>query len=124
MLEFLKAVFQNDSEARFVMINANYLFPAGASVVHPHVQVLVTPVAYSSYGRLMDACSSYYLKNGSAYHTHLIAEEKSSGVRYVAQRGNWHWLTVFSLVGNNEIVTVHEGKSDFVVMTDADLGDL
>ncbi len=123
-LEFLKAVFRNDPEARFVTINANYLFPAGASLVHPHLQILVTPVAYSFHGRLIDACRAYYLKNGSAYHSDLITEEKKSGVRYVAQRGNWHWLTAFSPMGNNEIVAIHEGESDFVMMTEADLGEL
>jgi len=123
-LEFLKAVFRRDPEARFVTINANYLFPAGASLVHPHLQILITPVAYSFHGRMIDACRAYYLKNGSPYHTDLVMEEKKSGARYVAQFGNWHWLTAFSPMGNNEIVAVHESNSDFDMMTDADLGDL
>jgi UDPglucose--hexose-1-phosphate uridylyltransferase len=123
-LEFLKKVFRTDPEARFVTINANYLFPAGASLVHPHLQILITPVAYSFQGRMIDACRAYYLKNGSTYHADLIVEEKKSGARYVAQRGNWHWLTAFSPMGSNEIVAVHESESDFAAMAEADLGEL
>ena len=123
-LEFLKAVFRRDPEARFVTINANYLFPAGASQVHPHLQILITPVAYSYHGRMIDACRDYYLGNGSPYHVDLIKEEKVYGARYVARLGRWHWLTAFSPMGNNEIIAVHESESDFVMITEADLGDL
>lgn len=123
-LEFLKAVYRHDREAQFVTINANYLFPAGASLVHPHLQILVTPVAYSYHARMIDACRGYYLKNGTAYHADLINLEKKIGSRYVAQGGNWHWLTAFSPLGNNEIDAIHETEGDFVMMTDADLQDL
>jgi len=123
-LEFLKAVYQRDREAQFVTINANYLFPAGASLVHPHLQILITPVAYSYHARMIDACRSYYLKNGTVYHADLIEVEKKSGSRYVAQGGNWHWLTAFSPLGSNEIDAVHETEGDFVRMTDADLQEL
>jgi UDPglucose--hexose-1-phosphate uridylyltransferase len=123
-LEFLKVVFRRDQEARFVTINANYLFPAGASLIHPHLQMLIKPVAYSFHGRLIDACRAYYLENGSPYHADLIMEEKKFGARYVARLGSWHWLTAFSPMGNNEIIAVHESESDFIMMTEADLGDL
>src|SRR5208337_167326 len=69
-------------------------------------------------------CRSYYLKNGTVYHADLIEVEKKSGSRYVAQGGNWHWLTAFSPLGSNEIDAVHETEGDFVRMTDADLQEL
>jgi len=73
---------------------------------------------------MIEACRAYYLKNGSPYHVDLIREEKKTGARYIAQLGNWHWLTAFSPMGNNEIVAVHESVRDFAMMTEADLGAL
>jgi galactose-1-phosphate uridylyltransferase len=121
---FLKTLYHADSALLYTTVNANYLFPAGASLVHPHLQMLVTPVAYSYHARLMDACRSYYQKNNATYHGDLVDEEKRSNTRYVAQRGLWHWMTAFSPMGSNEIDAVHESESDFAYLAEAELRDL
>lgn len=122
--DFLKAVFRRDQAVQYATVNANYLFPAGASLVHPHLQVLVTPEPYSYHSRLIDACRLYYQKQGSAYHADLIIEEKKSGARFVAQQGRWHWLTAFSPMGSNEVMAVHERESDFARLDETDLREL
>jgi UDPglucose--hexose-1-phosphate uridylyltransferase len=122
--EFLKAVYRHDQSSLYVSVNVNYLFPAGASLVHPHLQMLVTPVAYSYQGRLMKACGTYYQKKGSAYHADLIDAEKKAGSRYIAQTGHWHWMTAFSPLGSNEVTAVHERESDIAFLSDADFRDL
>jgi UDPglucose--hexose-1-phosphate uridylyltransferase len=118
---FVKTVYKHDEEALFVAVNANYLFPAGATLVHPHLQMLITPTAYSYHERLIQACRSYYQENRSEYYPDLIEQEKAIGSRYIAQSGGWHWLAAFSPLGNNEIVAVHEKEHDFVVLSDSDL---
>lgn len=122
--QFLKALYRTDSAMLFTTVNANYLFPAGASLVHPHLQMLVTPVAYSYHARLLEACRSYYQKSNSAYHADLIDEEQRSGSRYIAQRGPWHWMSAFSPTGSNEIDAVHESESDFVYLDEAAIRNL
>ncbi len=122
--DFIQAVYRNDESVQFAAINANYLFPGGASLVHPHLQVLLTPVAYSYHGRMIEACRSYHKRNLTAYHADLIEEEKNLGMRYVAHCGNWHWMTAFSPLGSNEVTAVHETVSDFAYLTDADIGSL
>jgi UDPglucose--hexose-1-phosphate uridylyltransferase len=119
--DFIETVYRNDESVRFATINANYLFPGGASLVHPHLQVLVTPVAYSYHGRMIEACRSYFKRNLTAFHTDLIEEEKNRGMRYVAHCGNWHWMTAFSPLGSNEVTAVHETVSDFAHLTEADI---
>jgi UDPglucose--hexose-1-phosphate uridylyltransferase len=122
--EFLKAVYRHDQSLLFVSVNVNYLFPAGASLVHPHLQMLVTPMAYSYQARLMEACGTYYQKKGSAYHADLIDAEKKAGSRYIAQTGRWHWMTAFSPLGSNEVMAVQDRESDFAFLSDADIRDL
>ncbi len=122
--EFLKAVYHHDQSMLCISVNANYLFPAGASLVHPHLQMLVTPVAYSYQARLMEACSAYYREKRSAYHADLVDAERKVGSRYIAQKGQWHWMTAFSPLGSNEIMAVHETESDFAFLSDADIRDL
>jgi len=122
--QFVKAVYRQDHSASCVAVNANYLFPAGATLVHPHLQMLITPTAYSYHERLNQACRAYYQENGSGYYSDLVEEEKNLGLRYVAKTGKWHWLTAFSPMGNNEVCAVHDGENDFGALTVADLTDI
>lgn len=122
--EFLRCVYCRDESALYTTICSNYLLPAGASMVHPHLQMLVTPVAYSYHARMLEACRRYYEKNGSSYYDDLVAEEKKTNERYVVRYNNWHWLSAFSPIGSNEITAIHDNESDFETLPPADLQDL
>ncbi len=122
--EFLCSVYRTDVSAIFTAVCANYLLPAGASLVHPHLQMLVTPLAYSYHARLLDACGLYREKNGTNYFDELVAEEKRMGARYIAEQDGWHWLTAFSPMGSNEITAIHKNEIDFGALSNADLQDL
>ena len=119
--QFVNTVYALDQDTAFVAVNANYLFPAGATLVHPHLQMLITPTAYSYHERLIKACNSYQRGNGSEYYPDLIEQERNIGTRYIAQTGKWHWMASFSPMGNNEIIAVHEIENDFGELTDPDL---
>jgi hypothetical protein len=121
--EFLRAVYLTDASAVFAAVCANYLFPAGASLVHPHLQMLVTPMPYSYHARMLNASHLYYEKYGSSYFDDLLTEEKRIGERF-AQQNRWYWLAAFSPMGSNEIVAIHEKEADFGMLSDEDLRDL
>jgi UDPglucose--hexose-1-phosphate uridylyltransferase len=122
--QFVNAVYKQDHSASFVAVNANYLFPAGATLVHPHLQMLITPIAYSYHEKIIQACRAYYQANGSGYYSDLLEEEKNLGLRYIARTGKWDWLTAFSPMGNNEVCAVHAEKSDFGALSQTDLTDI
>ncbi|HXX54027.1 MAG TPA: hypothetical protein VEI28_05595 [Thermodesulfovibrionales bacterium] len=121
--KFLKIVYQRDSSAAFAVVTANYLFPAGASLVHPHLQMLITPVPYSYHGRLIEAGNSYFREHGTPYFTDLIDQEKD-GPRYIGRQGRWNWLAPFSPIGNNEIMAVHDSVPDYGLLSGEDVTDL
>lgn len=121
--EFLKIVYQKDPSVAFSAVTANYLFPAGASLVHPHLQMLITPVPYSYHRRLIEAGSSYSWEHGSSYFTDLIDQERE-GPRYVARQGRWDWLVPFSPIGNNEVMAVHDSVPDYGLVSEVDVTDL
>lgn len=121
---FANSVYKNDHLPLYITLNANYLFPAGASFVHPHLQLLITTIPYSYQKRLSDACRLYYKENNSNYHNDLIDEEKKIDERYISQKGNWHWIAPFAPSGSNEIIAVHEGQGDFGELSTADIMDV
>jgi len=121
---FLRDIYQRDATIAFSTVNANYLLPAGASLVHPHMQMLVGDIPYSYHARLLNASGEYLVKNGTEYFADLIAEEKRAGERYIAREGGWHWIAAFSPTGSNEIIGIHESGSDLAKLTERDLRDL
>jgi len=63
-------------------------------------------------------------KNGSAYYSDLIDEEKKIGSRYIIQKGRWHWMTAFSPTGSNEVNAIHEDEGDFGLLSEEDIKNL
>ncbi len=121
---FVNAVHKEDPSPLYLTLNANYLFPSGASLVHPHLQLLITTVPCSYHKRLLEACRSYYNENNSNYHNDLIIEEKKQDERYISQKGYWHWVASYAPSGNNEIIAVHEDKDDFAELSTEDIKEL
>jgi UDPglucose--hexose-1-phosphate uridylyltransferase len=121
---FLRDIYQRDATIAFSTVNANYLLPAGASLVHPHLQMLAGAIPYSYHSRLLTASGEYLVQNGTAYFADLIAQERQSGERYIAQQGRWHWIASFSPLGSNEITGIHEEESDLAKLPERDIRDL
>lgn len=121
---FLRDVYQRDVTVAFATLNANYLLPAGASLVHPHLQLLATSVPYSYHGRLLGAAAEYTLRNGTSYFDDLVSREAARGERYIAKDGDWHWIASYSPIGSNEIMAIHESVSDLGQLMERDLRDL
>jgi galactose-1-phosphate uridylyltransferase len=122
--QYLVTVSHADPAAAYATLNANYLFPAGASILHPHFQVLASHAPYTHQERLLQACQAYLNEKGSAYHADLIAAERRAGERYIGPTGDWHWLASYSPLAANEIIGIHTGDGDFTALSKADLDDL
>ncbi|MDH4162529.1 MAG: hypothetical protein OEW15_07545 [Nitrospirota bacterium] len=121
---FLNDIYQQDVTLAFATVNCNYLLPAGASLVHPHMQMLVTPVPYSYHARLLNGSTEYLLQRGTYYFADFLEEEMRANERYIVKHGAWHWLTAFSPLGSNEIMAIHEEEGDLGKITVRDLREL
>jgi UDPglucose--hexose-1-phosphate uridylyltransferase len=121
---FLNDIYRQDAALAFATVNCNYLLPAGASLVHPHMQMLVTPVPYSYQARLLSGMKDYLAKCGTPYLSDLLEEEMRGGERYIARRGAWHWLASYSPIGNNDIMAIHDAEGDLGRISVPDLRDL
>ena len=121
--QFIGTAYAKDPDVAYAAVTANYLFPAGASLVHPHLQMIATPLAYSYHARMLDGCSRWQRENGTSYFADLLAAEKG-GPRYIGKTGRWQWLTPFSPIGNNEVMAIHEVTCDLEELADEDLRDL
>ncbi|MHC1724760.1 MAG: hypothetical protein AB9866_01850 [Syntrophobacteraceae bacterium] len=120
-LEFIRRCFESDPETRFFTININFMPPAGASVVHPHVQIIGSTVATTHHGLLLGKSLDYYRDTGSCYWLDLVETEKESGDRWLGDIGPSRWFTAFSPLGVNEVNAVWAHASHFLEWDDKDI---
>jgi galactose-1-phosphate uridylyltransferase len=121
MVKHARAVRNMDPTAAWSSINANYLPPSGASLVHPHLQS-----AHDAHGltgqRLLVQRSGQW-DGPESYWTTLMGEEEG-GPRSVGRIGRVAWLTPFAPSGFHEVWGILDGAADITELTEQDVNSL
>ncbi len=82
--ERYKALKKN-RQVKFITIFKNHGQASGTSLIHPHSQLVATPILAPYYHRRLDVAVDYYAVSGSCLYCELLAEELEKGERIVAQ---------------------------------------
>jgi len=72
-------------QLKFITIFKNHGWASGTSLIHPHSQLVATPIAGTYYRRKFDAAVNYYDDMGKCLYCDLIVEELKTGERVVAE---------------------------------------
>jgi galactose-1-phosphate uridylyltransferase len=118
MVRHAQMVRRLDPTAVWSSINANYLPPSGASLVHPHLQS-----AHDAYGltgqRLLAEKSKEWHDTRGSYWAALVDTE-AGGPRWVGHTGRVAWLTPFAPTGFHEVWGVVNEAADVTELTEED----
>ena len=117
MLEHTRAVRRFDPAAVWGSVNANYLPPAGSSLVHPHLQSAHDACGTTAQ-RALVAHSAAWTGTRSFWQDLVEAEEH--GPRWIGRLGRVAWLTPFAPTGFHEVWAVVDEAHD---LTDLDEDD-
>jgi galactose-1-phosphate uridylyltransferase len=120
LAEFYLRRAHEKSAVEYAEIGGNYLYPAGASIVHPHLQVIASHGAHYLIKLYMEKGRSYYRKRTKNFWEDLIGEEKETGKRYIGKLGSTEWFTPFAPVREDEVTGVVTGKSNLLEFDDGD----
>jgi UDPglucose--hexose-1-phosphate uridylyltransferase len=119
-LAYLGRVRETDGEnLRHYSANWNYMPLSGGSLVHPHHQLIASPVP-TNYLRDVEAGLSRYA--GDYFED--LARLEEGGERWVGREGNVSWLTGFAPLGHIDVVGVFGGRASIFDLTDEDVGAL
>ncbi len=121
---FTEALARNHPGAEHLSINGNYLHPAGASIPHPHFQLVGGDLPCTWMERVLSLGCDWHRQWGNCYWETLAETERSSGERYVGETGPVQWVTAFSPQGTNEVLGILPGKRNFLEMEEDDLQGL
>ena len=120
-IEFIHKCFKADPGARYFTINANYLFPAGSSVIHPHLQLIGGSLPTTFQEQLIHHSRKYFEKKGSIYWKDLVAVEKNLRQRWIGEIMDSCWISSFSPLGQNEVQAIWPDKKHFLEWNDNDV---
>ena len=95
--------------------------PSAASIVHPHVQVLVDrrPTAYQQ--RLLEASRDYLDQTGESFWRELVREERRLSERFIGENSSVSVLASYAPQGNREVLIIFKEASS---LADLDSGHL
>lgn len=118
---YLNRLKELDAKAKYCFVIWNHLPPAGATLIHPHLQAFATHSGTNYHRQLLKASQRYYSENGSNFWSDLIIKEKELGERYIATIGNTVWLTNFVSKGwVFDITVVFPGRDSFLELPSED----
>jgi UDPglucose--hexose-1-phosphate uridylyltransferase len=76
---------KKNEQVKFITIFKNHGWASGTSLVHPHSQLVATPIVAPSDYREFDTAHEYYVDMGRCLYCDLLAQELERKVRIVAQ---------------------------------------
>lgn len=100
--DFCHLAIREHGEALHSALYANFLSPSGSSVVHPHVQVLVDPVALAWAAETADGVERYRARTGRDFCADLVEAEDTEG-RLIAGLRHFDWIAPFAPMGVHHI---------------------
>ncbi len=123
--KFFIETHERDPHARYCSINMNFLYPAGASQPHLHLQVFLDykPSWLTSF--TLSRSRAYKLKFNSNYWDDIVKSEFEIGKRVFYKGDVTTWFAGFAPLCNGEVVGVFEyDKTSVVELEDHEIEGL
>jgi UDPglucose--hexose-1-phosphate uridylyltransferase len=81
-----------DKRFKYVLIFKNHGSAAGASLAHPHLQIIATPVTPKTVAVELDSCRLHFSEKERCLYCDILSQELDSGERVVAR--NEHFVAL------------------------------
>ncbi len=120
-IKYFQKVHEIYKNARYPLLSWNHMPPSGASIIHPHVQILIEETPTFLLGMYIEKSKSFYEKNRRNFWNLLLEKEREMGERFIAENDNLAILTSFAPTGNNEVLFLFkEGISSLTELNDTE----
>ena len=105
--DFFKLIASKDPDARYITISLNHLPPAGASIVHPHVQIIQDYKPTTMLEKALKASENYYKNYGSYFWDDLVESEKILDKRFISSGNVLDWIASFAPLADKEVIGIY-----------------
>jgi UDPglucose--hexose-1-phosphate uridylyltransferase len=116
--------FSDEENTQYVCLFKNYLKKAGASLAHPHSQIISLPTVPENILIEIGNCDKFYKENGQALHRVIIEKERMSNERLVYETENFAVICPFASMYNYETEIIYKSKDKFNKITNQLIDEL
>ncbi len=111
-----------DQRLRYVLIFKNYGEPAGASLAHPHSQLIATPITPRTVAAELESAREHFLQKERCLFCDIINQERALKVRIAMETEKFIAICPFASRFPFEIwLLPRKHQHDFALTTDEDL---
>lgn len=103
--DYISIAKRVDEKAKYASINMNYLKPAGSSIVHPHIQVMISGIPTDYHRRIFEAGKKFYQEYGRSYWE-ILMEQEQNGPRLIGRTDIFTWITAFAPRGFDHVTGI------------------
>jgi UDPglucose--hexose-1-phosphate uridylyltransferase len=118
-VQCIRDVYAKTPSLSYAAIGWNYLPPAGASLVHPHMQVSMRDMQFNYPEFLEEKSREYFEEYHSNFWEDIIQKE-----RHIKTSGRIEWVTPYAPTGFNEIWGIVKSASNFMELETEDIQNL
>lgn len=105
------------------LLGWNFLSSAGASILHPHFQVMASSREIEGIRLYAEASERYLRETGENYWAALASD--SSSPRFVGREGRFAWVAPWAPLGLYEVMGIYDGgKTSLLDLDDAEVDSL
>lgn len=119
-LNCIKQAYRKNAKLLYPVIGGNYLPPAGASLVHYHMQLSMQEYPFESIRALIDASERYANTENTNFWLDLM---NMNIEREITRKNSLYWYTPFAPTGFCEVRAIIT-KPNFLRFTGEDIADL
>ncbi|WP_432664211.1 galactose-1-phosphate uridylyltransferase [Wukongibacter baidiensis] len=105
---------------QYISIFKNYLKRGGASLEHPHSQIITLPLISPDTAKEIANARAYFDKNGVSLHEYIIDYERSKNERVIHETESFIVMAPYASIYSNEVVIIYKHNNRFEdISTDA-----
>lgn len=102
---------------RFASVNWNYMMPAGAGLVHPHMQTAAGPAPTRYQSRLQGRVRAFARREGRDLVEAYLEQERAQKVRWLGRLGPAYWLAPFAPRAIYDLMALVPGNRTLLQLT-------
>lgn len=109
---------------QYISIFKNYSRRAGASLEHPHSQILTLPIVSSDIAKEITNSKIYYDKNRVCLHEFIMDYERKKDERLIHESHNFIIIAPYASLFNKEVEIIYKKDNRFEYITTEEIKEL
>jgi UDPglucose--hexose-1-phosphate uridylyltransferase len=115
---------KNKNDVKYISIFKNYLAKSGASLEHPHTQILTLPVIPLDITHEMESSRNYFMRNGVYLHDAVIDYEEKKNERIIHNDKNFIIIAPYASTYNYEAEVLYKGIKKLEEINENEIDEL